>query len=355
LIRLITYNKNAYIFIKVIKIPKKMTDQPIYPELHENKSLYPATAPPLNKDFFEKAENTLIIESFDCISCNEKVNTYATPVVRTTCGHVYHLVCAKKELKNKFSSLCTKCSNETGVEQKPSNSVLKSETKPQSYSKKRLDTMSLTTNGNDTKTRELIEKYASSNEETPEISARQKGVLNPTFNVLSLLTKFDKDNIEEFTIEDFIRARLTIEQIYYKLELQTWEDLKRIGFKVEHLKDRDLFSVPFLNIKYSVSWDLLKTELSANISQLQKAELRGNDLLWLGFDISDIMKEKNKTKYFISFKLSIKSWINLGLTVNDLIELGIKKDTLDLLGWKESKLIKYLNLNTSAMKALKLL
>jgi len=272
-----------------------MNDQVRYPFLF-------ASAPVQEPQKF-----SIFIEDKWCVECKNIVSENANNLVRIICGHVVHLPCVMKNADDYKNIIrCKICIPETDV---PKVAVT-SATSPTPKSGGRFTV----SDGGDERSRKAIEEICLSDYIVPKIGILQINKLLPT--ALSL----NKESIlkNRINFDSLISVGISLPQIYFKLKFEEWEELKKLEFKVSHLKKKELVPISFLNARYMITLDLIMKDYSIGLVRLkQQGNLSAKELSILGFSIEEHLLKQERPKMTVyELGFSLLDWKN-HLNLND--------------------------------------
>lgn len=145
------------------------------------------------------------------------------------------------------------------------------------------------------------------------------------------------------SVKRFMDAGLTIADLFFKMELQTWQGLVDLGFKKEYITHREgRYPITAVVDLYGVDYTALKEDLGWGVDDVARVQISAQDLANIGLDFQKLYVDMRMNKGDMpSLRFSPKDWHDtLGLDKKYLFApLNFTALDLQLLRWKPQEFI----------------
>lgn len=155
----------------------------------------------------------------------------------------------------------------------------------------------------------------------------------------------------------FVSAGLTLSDIFFGLELKSWQQLCDLGFKKEHITDHTGdFAITKLADLYGIGHEtLIKNEFGWSVNDIVLSGHTAKELSNIGLDFRRLYLDMDMTKDdLIDLGFTAKEWHETLRLDKKYLEkpLGINAVDLKLMRWSQSEFIKAFNLHPMEQRVL---
>ncbi len=306
----------------------------------------PLPAPAVKESPAQEKKTPNVKEAFSrddyCVVCHESIKK--SGYIGFACDHFVHLVCSS-------SKTCPACAPPRDV---------------------KMDMLVAVDHGDDLRCTQLLEQIygpqgvilvRAAPVDVPELSTDQKIKIIPgkmSF-IFVATTTVDREylfaNKHVIGIDKLLSADVTLQQMYYKLGLQTVDDLCSFGFQKPHLARRDLIPPSDVTRLFRADKSILQEKIGLLLVDLFTLDYDIPDFAALGWTMPDMLAAgltPDKFAYFAKCKRVPQRLVKyLKMTKAHLAKLKITTSDMRGWGWNKDVVVKIFTLSDNDLMNLR--